>query len=411
MLRVDAVVVGAGLTGLRCALELEKAGKSVALLEASDGPGGRVRSDVVDGFTLDRGFQVLLTAYPEAQHVFDYSALALRSFAPGASIRLESGWTRLSDPLRAPQDLISTTMSPAASFSDKLRILALRAQAVGRPWDTQVTEPEVSTEERLRRLGFSPVILERFFRPFLGGIFLDGGLRTSSRMFDFVFRYFTLGLGAVPARGMGALSAQLASRLKPQTLRLRSEVVGLDSGGATLRSGERVEASQVILAVEGPQAGRLLGEDAPSVGSQPVTCVYFAAQEAPRRGPHLYLNGTGRGIVNNACIPSEVSAELAPPGQALVSATVLAARASHDEVRAELAEWFSVAPDGLRHLKTYTIHHALPTMRPGALEPFSRTGKRVRGVLLAGDYMETASIEGALVSGRKAASAALASWA
>src|SRR5215210_6304108 len=190
------IVVGAGLAGLACARELVRAGRSVEILEASDGIGGRVRTDTVDGFLLDRGFQVLLTAYPEARGQLNYAALGLRLFYPGALIRYHGRFYRLADPFRRPADALGSLFNPIGSPADKLRILALRRRAAAGSIDRLFERPETSTMQALTRLDFSNAIIERFFQPFLGGIFLGRELSTTSRMLEFVIRMFAEGNAA-----------------------------------------------------------------------------------------------------------------------------------------------------------------------------------------------------------------------
>ena len=210
----DVVVVGAGLAGLVCAAELTTAGLDVALLEAGDGVGGRVRTDLVEGFRLDRGFQVLLTAYPHARAHLDLAALDLRTFSPGAKIRTARGFATVSDPFRDPGRLPATLAAPVGSLLDKARIGLLRAQVRRGSVEDVWQRPEVSTAERLAGLGFSARMVDAFFRPFLGGVLLDRELTTSSRQFDFVFRCFSEGQVAVPAQGMQAIS-DAARRARP----------------------------------------------------------------------------------------------------------------------------------------------------------------------------------------------------
>src|SRR3954470_6592948 len=215
----QVVIIGAGVAGLCCALRLQDKNIPCVVLEASDAPGGRVRTDKVDGFLLDRGFQVLLTAYPEAQSLLDYKALRLRTFAPGALVRVQGKLHRVSDPFRQPWTLPSTLLAPIGNLADKLAVARLRSQVRTGPLEAIWTRPETSSLEALRDFGFSPRIIDSFFRPFCGGIFLETELATSSRLLEFVFRMLSEGWAALPAAGMGAIPAQLAARLAPGTIR------------------------------------------------------------------------------------------------------------------------------------------------------------------------------------------------
>ena len=298
---LDTIIGGGGISGLTCARELTAAGLSCQLLEASDQVGGRARTDKVDGFLLDRGFQVFLTAYPEAQAILSYDELELKSFEPGALIRFQGKFRRLADPWRQPRHLLATALSPVASLQDKLRIASFRRHTTrGKPHGS-FERPEQTTIDLLRSRGFSEIVIERFFRPFLGGIFLDRDLATSSRMCECVFRMFSLGDATLPAQGMGAIARQLASQLPADVVNVNSPVVALDRQAVVLSSGEKLTARAVILATEAPVASKLLGDNRWATG-QSVTNLYFAADEAPIKEPILVLNGDGEGPINNLCV-------------------------------------------------------------------------------------------------------------
>jgi phytoene dehydrogenase-like protein len=406
------VIVGAGVSGLCCALRLQEKNVPFVILEASDAPGGRVRTDRVDGFLLDRGFQVLLTAYPEARRLLDYKALKLRAFAPGALVRTGGKLHRVADPFRQPWAVPATLMAPIGTLADKLLIARLRKHVLAGPLDGIWTRPETSALEALRSFGFSQKMIDSFFRPFFGGIFLETELATSSRMLDFVFRMFSQGRAALPAEGIGAVSQQLASRLPAGTVRLGARVETLGTGEVRLKGGERVPATAVVLATEAPEAARLLPELHPP-GSHGTACLYYAAAKAPIAKPLLVLNGEGQGPVDNLCVPSAVAPTYAPAGQALVSATVVGAadadeRELESEVRKHLTSWFGAEVTGWKHLRTYRIPLALPARK--SLEPAALPVRRNPGIYLCGDHRETPSLQGAMVSGRRAADALLEDW-
>ena len=406
----EVIIIGGGLAGLCCARRLHESGVSFQLLEASDDVGGRARTDEVDGFLLDRGFQVLLTAYPEAQQVLDYDALELARFSPGALVRYRGKFHRFADPWRSPRHVISTAISPVGSLFDKLRVARLRSRVCRGSLDDLFERPETTTIDALRQAGFSPQIIEPFFRPFLGGVFLDRELLTSSRMFEFVFRMFATGDAVLPARGIGAMARQIADQLPEGSVRTGAAVEALDGTMVRLASGEVLQAGAVVVASEAPGAAKLLG-DSPPAGGQSVTCLYFAAERPPIDDPILVLNGDGEGPVNNLCVPSQVAETYAPENQSLISVTVLGTPDGDIEaaVREQLRDWFGTAVDEWRHLRTYRIPYALPGQAPPALSPVAKPVKRRDGLFACGDYLDTASIQGAMLSGRRAAECAMRS--
>jgi len=405
----DVIVVGAGLAGLCCARELRAVGLEVLVLERGDAPGGRVRTDEVDGFLLDRGFQVLLTAYPEARRVLDYERLGLRPFEGGALIRRDGGFSRIADPFRHPFRALESLRDAPGSIPDKLRVARLRRRLSRFSLNELLTAPQVTTEDALRREGFSSDLVDGFFRPFLGGIFLDPTLETSSRLFAFVFKLFAEGEAVLPAAGMQAIPRQLAEGLPEGTLRFGATVESAAPGEVVLAGGERLAASAVVVAADGPEAARLTGAvEAPA--ARAVTTVHFAAERSPVGEPLLVLNGEGHGLVNDLCVPSDVAPSYAPPGAALISATVLGVPPLDDDalataVREQLRGWFGGQVDGWRLLRVHRIPFALPAQPPAALSPVERPARVRDGLFVCGDHRDTASIQGAMVSGRRAAAA------
>lgn len=405
----DTLVIGAGLAGLTCALELEKRGQTVVLLEASDEVGGRVRTDAVEGFLLDRGFQVLLTAYPEAKRLLDYGALRLRPFYPGALVRLSDRFERVADPFRRPLDALSTLGSRVGTLGDKLRVLPLRRRTRSGTLEGLFSRPATSTLEALTRGGFSSRMIERFFRPFLSGIFFDSRLETSSRMFEFVFRMFSSDDTALPEKGMGEIPRQLASRLERGTVRTGARVTSISDRAVGLETGESLVAGRIVVATDGPEAARLL-PDLRVPASRSTVTVYFAVERPPLEEPVLVLDGEGTGPVTTFCLPSRVSASYAPAGADLVSVSIVGVPQMNDDqlleaVRAQMRGWWGPEVGQWRHLRTCRIHHALPAFLPpnDAVAP-----AEIRpGLFICGDHRENPSLQGAMASGRRAARAVL----
>ncbi len=409
----DVLIVGAGLAGLNCARRLHRAGVSFKIIEASDQVGGRVRTDEVDGFLLDRGFQVFLTAYPDAGEALDLEALNLKPFYSGALVRYDGAFHRIADPTRHPLDASGALFSPLLRFSDTLKAARLRSALLDGSLDELFARPETTTLDALnRRWKFSEALIDRFFRPFLGGVMFDRTLKSSSRMAEFVLRMFLQGETAVPAAGMGAIPAQLAAGLPEQSILLNATVTAVEPGKVTLENGKTLTGSGVVVATEAPEAMSLLGKEPPEP-PRSVACLYFSAPRPPVEDPVLVLNGEdGKGPVNNLAVLSNVAPSYAPPGAALLSIAVLGNPLQSDsqleaEVRTQMTDWFGPQVADWRRLRTYRILYALPDQAPPFLSPPERPVRLQPGLYLCGDHRRTASINGALVSGRHAAEAVL----
>jgi protoporphyrinogen oxidase len=383
----DVIVVGAGVAGLACARSLTEAGLRVEVLEASDEVGGRVRTDEVDGFLLDRGFQVLPTAYPEARRVLDYARLELRLFKQGAVVRSEGRFRRVVDPRR---DAVRGLRSLAGGVVGPRDVPALLRLVSGR-------RAETTTLEALRTSGLSESVIDTLLAPFLRGVFLEPRLSTSSRFLEFVLGAFSAGPAALPAQGMGAIPAQLAEGIEVTT---GSRVSAVDARSVTVAGDARRSASRVVVATSGLV-------DEPDYGWNGVSSVAFEAPRPPIAGPWLILDGDLSGPVNNLCVPTEVAPEYGPPGRTLVVASVLGDHDPDiDAVRHQLATWFGGGVRSWRHLRTTTVRQALPAYPSGArmaLEP-----RLDSGVFACGDHREHPSLNGALLSGQKAAEAVIA---
>jgi phytoene dehydrogenase-like protein len=405
----DVVIVGAGLAGLSAAREIQRHGHSVIVLESSDAVGGRVRTDIVDGFQLDRGFQVMLTAYPELQTQVDMRALDLRPFDPGALVWRNGKGHAVSDPFRKPQTLATTAFAPIGSVFDKARIVVLRARVMRRKPAALLGGQDVSTDVALRAFGFSTKIINRFFRPLFGGIQLDPHLATSRRMFDVIFRSLSEGQSVLPSRGMHALPLQMASRLSEGTVHLNTRVSKVDGSKVTLASGESITARAVVVATDGPTASSLLG--IPIVESRKVGCVYFSADTPPTKEKYVVLDGTGNGPVLNVAVISNVAPSYAPADKHLIVAALPGVTDGDLEAmsREQLRSWWGPQVDDWKHLRTYVINHGGPVQKP----PFSPK-QRVNlggGLFVCGDHRDTGSIQGAMFSGRRCGEAVVQSLA
>lgn len=405
------IIVGGGVAGLTCARHLHSQGLAVLVLEAAGRIGGRVKTDEQDGFLLDHGFQVLQTAYPAAQRELDYDRLNLRSFAPGAMIRIGGRFFTVADPLRRPGRVFSTLTAPIGTLGDRLRLLRLAGRVGRGKLEAIFDQPETTAMARLRAEGFSETMIRRFFVPFFGGVCLDPRIRASSRVLAYVLRMFAIGEAALPARGMGQIPRQLARDLPHDSLRTGVPVRAVRADGVTLDDGTQLKGRAVVLATEAPETERLLG-GRPSVRSVGETCLYFSCRRKDWHPPYLVMNGEGSGPINNLVFPSVVSADYAPAGQSLVGVVVLgipdAANADLvEQVRRQLADWFGAPARSWRHLRTYRIPHALPDQSPPTANPARPQAMVAPGLFVCGEHGSLPGLQWAMVSGRHAAESVL----
>jgi phytoene dehydrogenase-like protein len=416
------VVCGAGLAGLVAARRLAEAGLDVELFERRGTVGGRVRSRDHEGFTLDRGFQVLFTAYPAVQRELDLDALDLRPFRPGAVIARRGERSTLSDPLRDPRALVASLFNREVTTSDKLRTLALRQDLREREYDDLLSRPDTDIRSYLREWGFSEGYVENFVAPFYGGITLDRSLSTSKRVFEYTFKALSEGTTAVPADGMGAIPAQLAARAADAGVRLRLDepVERIDDEGAetaVVTADRTVAAAAVVVATDPRAARELTGVPSIPRAAKPSVTQHYALP------PHVGLDA-GRRIVlhadgdapNTVAPMSEVAPEYAPDDRTLLSATFLGepsldrpAEELAAATREALASWYPERSfESLTTLATDRVEFAQFAQPPGVHDDLP--GPRTPGgdVYLAGDYTRWSSIQGALRSGQEAADAVLA---
>ncbi|KAJ0501208.1 putative protoporphyrinogen oxidase [Helianthus annuus] len=421
------IVIGAGLSGLAAAVRLHADNIPFLLLEAADAVGGRVRTDTVDGFLLDRGFQIFITGYPEARKILDYKTLDLKKFYSGAKVYYGGRFHTVADPLRHFSDAIQSLTNPIGSVFDKSLIALTRVRVLTQSDEQLLSGEETSTISLLKRIGFSDSIVDRFFRPFFGGIFFDRELETTSRLFDFIFKCLALGDNTLPAKGISAIPEQLAAKLPSNSIILNSPVASVDNSYSiytvTLKNGEVLQSEYgVIVAVEEPEAVKLFAGELNmnnfcSEIKQPVrstVCIYFSAErsQVPVDDPVLFINGSGSGIVNNMFFATNVAPSYGPPGKALVSVSLIGLYEdeSDEDLRVrvvkELSSWFGPDVAGSwTYLKTYRVRFAQPNQCPPT--DLRKNPKVGNGLYACGDYRTSATFDGALVSGREAAEALL----
>ena len=402
----DIIVIGAGLAGLNAALTAHLAGRSVVLLEASDAIGGRVRTDIVDGLQLDRGFQILNPAYPELQRLGVLEELDLRAFDAGIMVATEQGIARLGDPLRLPHWLLSALSPSTGDIQDKAKLVA----ALGKSWMRASLDTPNNTvgsvSASLLRDGVSDRMYARLLKPFLTGVFLDDPERVAAGYGDFVLRSFISGTPAVPSRGMGALPAALAMRLPYDAIRCGVKVSRVESGRVESSEGS-FTGGAVIIAVNPNQAREWF----PRIGvpeTRSCTTWYHVTETSPTADRAILVDALHRGPVVNSVAISKVAPSYASRGRVLISSTTLGNIASVEQemqVRSHLAQMWGVATSDWDLVRTDVIEEALPSMPVG--HPLTQQVELGDGLFVAGDHRETPSQQGALRSGRRAAEQAM----
>ena len=411
----DVAVVGGGLAGLVAARTLADRGEDVTVFERNADVGGRVRSRVVDGFTLDRGFQVMFTAYPAVRRELDLDALDLGYFTPGATLTRPGERSTLSDPLRDPSALSASLFNQEVSTLDKLRVLKLRRDLTGQSVDAALRNDTESIEEFLAGRGFSERFRRNFAAPFYGGITLDRSLSTSRAVFEYTFKMLSEGKTAVPADGMGAIPAQLAANARNAGATVEAdttvEAVEPDGEGVEVTTGtETVTADAAVVATDPPTARELTGVE--SIPTEARSCVtqHFALPETQRldTGRRLLLNAAND-RPNTVAPMSAAAPSYAPEDMQLLSATFLGQQDAGDEalageVRDALASWYPENQfSNLELLATDRIDFAQFAQPPGFRAGLPAVDDPEGPVYLAGDYTRWSSIQGAMESGRDAA--------
>jgi phytoene dehydrogenase-like protein len=404
----DVIIVGAGLAGLAAARQLAIHGLDVLVLEASDAVGGRVRTDRVDGLLLDRGFQLYNPAYPEAARVLDHAALDLRPLTAGVIVSTAGRSIRLGDPRRKPGWAVDALDASTGSLLSKARFARYAWHASRTPARSIAEAEDFTAEVALRSIGVDDALLEHVLRPFLAGVFLESELATSRRFLDLVMTSFVRGRPAVPANGMQSIPEQLRDALPDGAVRCDTPVVAV-SGSSVHLDGERLDAAAVIVATDPSTAGRLCPGIGIPRGNGVTTWYHLADCEAATLTdgePVLVVDAQRRGPVLNSVVMTHASPTYASEGRVLVSSSVLGTGpAAQDErlIRSHLAQLHGVDTAGWEPVANYAIPYALPAMLP----PFeiSRPVDLGNGIFIAGDHRDTSSIQGAMVSGRRAADA------
>lgn len=398
-------IIGAGISGLSAGLHLHRQGFSVKIIEASDRAGGRIKTDIIDGFRLDRGFQVLLTSYPEAKMLLDYEALELKNFLPGATVLYDGGQFEIADPFRRPSALLGTVFAPVGSLKDKFNTFLLKHKLIRKSIEEIFLQQQKTSLEQLKSYGFSSKMINRFFKPFFSGIFLENNLTTPNRMFDFVMKMFSEGDAAVPALGMEEIPKQLANQLPADSFLYNTKVVDIRENTIFANSGAEIKSDIIILATE---ANDLISKIKNNVETQhhSVTNVYFQTTVAPSKKAVVILNASEKKkVINNLTVMTNVSKAYAPAGKVLISVSCNGILGFEDQelaqkIKDELQPWFGNQVEDWSHLKTYKIKYALPNLTVLKNDLKIADLKIKDNLYCCGDHLLNGSINAAIKSGR-----------
>ncbi len=405
----DVIVIGAGLAGLTAAKKLEEYNLRVLVLEAEDRVGGRLKTDESEGFLFDQGFQVLLTAYPEARKYLNYDELNLKTFKAGAVCYNKKNVFTVKDAGNNPLTALNMAFSPVGSLMDKVRMGNLKARLMKKDLESIFNDPELSTIEYLEQKGFSDRIIQRFFKPFFGGIFLENELVTSSRMFEFVFKMFSEGQTAVPAKGMEEIPKQLKDKLKTSRFRFHTKVKSVRGTSVTLANSEVIEAKQLIIACD---AEHILENMKGSIRWNKTANYYFEADRSVLKQNIIALNYAEDGLVNHFTVISDAAPEYSARGKSLVSVSLreIPNRSVEEvsrDIQNELSVTYGPEVQQWRFIRNYHIKKALPALTDLKHEVSFTETRLAENLYLAGDHLLNGSINAALKSGELAAKAAV----
>jgi len=398
-------IVGGGLTGLACALELHRSGVKFVLLEAAPVVGGRQRTSRKDGFILDHGFQVVLSSYDAVASVCDITSLRPCWFESGALLHDGRRLTHLVSPFQNP---VSALLTPAFSIGDKVRLARLGAELLFTSCKKLLARcaatADLSTRAFLKQRGFSESFFSRFAQPFFGGVLLDNELATSAGLFLYYLKKFLTGRAWIPAAGIQALPEALAKRLPTSSLRFNTRVAAIseDRNGVVLENGETIRADKIILALDAPSLSRLLCRPDPPP-ARGVSVVYFKTQTSLYNQPCIVLPEGGSRRVRHFVQITNVARSFAPEGWHLISATILndgglSTEQLAKEAAREISDVFPHATGALEYLETLRVPYAVPDQSPGfaARNAFPDLP---HNVYACGDWERGASIQSALRSG------------
>jgi phytoene dehydrogenase-like protein len=401
----STVIIGGGVSGLTCARYLNDRGMSFVILESSDAIGGRVRTDVVDGFRLDRGFQILPANYAEVRKILNYTSLDLKYLESGVLIKTGKGLTKIENPFRPKRSFLPLSFSSVFSGSDKAKIRKFARYISDIPDDRIFEMKDTPTIKFLKSYGWSTQITEQFFRPFFGSFFLENELSTSSNLFRFLFKQFYKGELAIPAEGMQAIPEQIAEGISKERIWLNTHVKGIESNRVFLENGQALTADRIVIATDARTATEFL-DDGKTYEYHTNTCTYFSAEYSPLKGQKfLTLNPDRKGLAHSLYVPTDIAPAYGIAGKALISVSTLGLekideRNHVNRIKRELYDWFGAQVNVWKHLRTYQLPEAQVKFTAGMQK---QTLKLDENLYRCGDYLAYPSLNAAMQTGREVA--------
>ena len=404
-MKPQITIIGAGIAGLTAAVYLNKKGFEVRIIEATDRAGGRIKTDIIDGFRLDRGFQVLLTEYPETKALLDYDKLKLKRFLPGATVLYDGGQFEIADPFRRPSALFATVFAPVGSLKDKINTFFLKNRLINISVDNIFKQPETDTVTKLKKYGFSKKMIELFYKPFFSGIFLENDLKTSSNMFDFVMKMFSEGEAAIPELGMEEIPKQLVAMLPEGSIVYNTKVLSIENDKIICENGQQLQTDKIIIATEATGfASNYISTNKQHFNQ--VTNVYFEAKIAPIDKAVVALNASAnKKWANNITVMTNISKKYAPENKILIAVSYNGIPDIDDEtlsenIKTELKTWFGNSVNDWQMIKTYRIKYALPNQDNIKNDLEISDLKINDNIFICGDHLMNGSINAAMKSGR-----------
>jgi protoporphyrinogen oxidase len=394
-------IIGAGISGLITAIELEKLGFNPTIIEASDRVGGRVKTDIIDGFQLDHGFQVLLEAYPQAKKYLNYKTLELQKLIPGAVIYKKGKTSLIGDPLRDFSLLVPTLVANVGSVKDKLAIFKLNLALKNKSLEAIFDSEQVSTLQYLKDKGFSDRIIQNFFQPFFTGIFLETDLRTSSAMFEFTYKMFGEGLAVIPKDGIQAIPNQLKSQLTKTVFRFNTKVKTVEEERIVLEDDSVIASDIIIIAAD---ASTILGLEK-NIAWKACDTLYFEVEQNTLKKPIIGLVADNDALINNIFYTTSIATNNTSKAQVLSVTLVknhnLEETDLINKVKTELKNNCGIITK--RFIKRYTIKKALPDLDRVDYSGSDATFTFSDSIYLAGDTQLNGSLNAAMTSGEAVA--------